>query len=387
MHLKKFDYLRFIAALLLIPFLASTVQARECELDFGMPERVAYKDRDYIVWPYQIANNTDKSITVPVALFLATDTGGRYHDRYQPEIEPLVEEGEEYENAFTMAGEFKPHQTKKALAYFENVDPNARVIYVYVTGLSHFFFWRWRLVNYSYRVVYRRSGDGWTLVEHGFSKDATHKDYEGQKDTGPQDGPSLGPILHAPDMRFQYKAPRGPANPRLDKMTEDFIGVWDAIFNAGMIRNPKKAIALWEAVTGRRGYREVDLQSPERVYTWEEAWERNKRLINQTHARMTGKPFEEPVKALWQNSKIDGYRELKDGVLEIYIRYARFYKKKYYYGEAVFKIRKTTPYRPIPDWRKYPYKSRWKIFDYRWKRITKPEYNHKVFAGYPKVKW
>ncbi len=378
---------RLICTLLLIPFLASTVWARECELEWGTPERVVYKDRSYIVWSYQIKNNTDKAIAVPVAVFLTTDTGGRYHDRYQPEIEPLVEEGERYENAFTMAGEFKPYQTKKALAYFENVDENARVIYVYVTGLSHFFFWRWRLINYSYRIVYRKSGDTWTLVEHGFSKDATHRDYEGWKDTYPRGGPSTRPLIHAPDLRFQYKAPGGPSDDRLGRMTGDFVDVWDAIFNADMTRNPKKAIALWESVTDRRNYIEVDLQFPERVYTWEEAWERNKKLIDQTHARMTGKPFEEPSKALWQVSKIDGYRERKDGVLEVYIRYARLYEKKYHYGLAIFKIKNTTPYMPIPKWNRYPYKSRWKIFDYRWKRISKPEYNRKVFAGYPKVKW
>ncbi len=377
---------RLILAFLLIPFFVSTVWARECELDFHTPKDITYEGRHYIVWQYQIKNNTDKTITVPVAVFLATDTGGRYHDRYQPEIEPLVEEGERYENAFTMAGEFQPHQVKKAIAYFENVDEDARVLYVYITGLSHFFFWRWRLIDYSYRIVYRKSGDTWELVEHGFSKDTTHRDYGGWKDTYPSGDPSRRPLIHAPDVRFQFEAPRGRGGERR-KMVEEFIDVFDAIFNADKIRNPKKAIELWEAITDRRNYREVDLQFPQRVYTWEEAWEKNKRLIEQTHARMTGGPYEKPVEALWQVSKIDGYKELGGGVLEVYTRYAMFYKKEYHYGLAIFKVKNTVPYQPIPSWKKYPYKSRWKIFDYRWKHISKPEYNRKLFAGYPKVKW
>lgn len=374
---------RFIYALLLIPSLASAAWARECDLEFSTPEDIVHGGRNYVVWSYQIRNNTDKVISVPVAVFLATDTGGRYHDRYQPEIEPLVEEGKKYDNAFTMAGDFQPHQTKKALAYFENVDVNARVLYVYVTGLSHFFFWRWRLLDYSYRVVYRRSGDTWALVEHGFSKDATHKDYEGWKDTYPPSGLPAPSLISPPDIRFQYEAPSGPEG-QLSKLIEDFIGVYDAIFNADRIRNHKKAIELWEAVTDRNDYSEVNLQFPEKVYTWEEAWEKNKKLVDQTHARMSGEPYEEPSKALWQTSKIDGYRKLEDGVVEVYTRYAMYYKKEYHYGLAIFRIKNTEPYQPIPEWNQYPYKSRWKIFDYRWKHISKPEYNRKVFAGYPK---
>ncbi|MFQ5956677.1 MAG: hypothetical protein ACE5KK_02765 [Candidatus Brocadiales bacterium] len=377
---------RLICAFLLIPFLASPVWARECELEWHTPNKVVYEGRNYLVWQYQIKNNTDKVISVPVEVFIATDTGGRYHDRYQPEVEPMVEEGERYENAFTMAGEFQPHQTKKAIAYFENVDENAKVLYVYMTGLSHFFFWRWRLIDYSYRIVYKRSGDTWQLMEHGFSKDTTHRDYDSWKDTYPQGGPSTRPLIHAPDVRFQYEAPHGPEGKR-QKMVDDFVDVFDAIFNANKTRNPKKAVQLWEAITDRHNYKEVDLQFPQRVYTWEEAWEKNKKLIDQTHARMTGKPFEKPTEALWQISKIDGYKELKDGALEIYTRFAMFYKKEYHYGLAVFKIKNTVPYKPIPSWRQYPYKSRWKIFDYRWKHISKPEYNRKLFAGYPKVKW
>ena len=381
MHIRKLLY-----ALLLIPFFTTTVLARECELEWSTPKKVVSDGRNYLVWTYEIKNNTDKVISVPVAVFLATDTGGRYHDRYHPELRPLEEGGEAYENADTMAGNFQPRQTKKAVAYFENVDENARVLHIYVTGLSHFFFWRWRLVNYSYRITYRRSGETWKLVEHGFSKDATHKDYESDKDIYPMGGP-VTRSAYLPDLRFYLKAPKAPEGARLNKMVEDFIDVYDAVFNASQTKNPKKAVALWEAITDRRDYKELDLKSPERVYAWEEAWENNKKLIDQTHAHMTREPYEEPARALWRTSKIDGFRKMKNGVVEVYVRYAMFYKKKYRYGLAIIRIKNTAPYRPIPKWNQYPYKSRWKISDYRWKRISKPEYNRKVFAGYPKVRW
>ncbi|MEE9514423.1 MAG: hypothetical protein V3V54_00190 [Candidatus Brocadiales bacterium] len=377
---------RLALALLLIPFLTASAWARECELEWSLPKSVVYDDINYVIWTYEIKNNTDKTIRVPVAVFLATDTGGRYHDRYHPELRPMAEGGEIYENADTMGGDFQPHQMKKAVAYFENVDENARVMHIYVTGLSHFFFWRWRLVNYSYRITYKRSGDTWTLVEHGFSKDATHKDYESDKDVYPGAGTATRPLTIAPKLRFVHKAPKGPEG-RLGKMVDEFVNVYDAVFNADKTKNPKKAIALWEAVTDRRDYKEVDLLSAERVYTWEGAWEKNKKLIDQTHARMTGAPYEEPAKALWRTSKIDGFKKLNNGVVEVYVRYAVLYKKKYRYGLAIFKIKNTVPYLSIPRWNQYPYKSRWKIFDYRWKHISKPEYNQKIFKGYPKVKW
>jgi|GEM_PF-1060736 len=371
--------------------------ATQCDLEWQTPKEVAYQGLNYVAWFYEIGNNTDQAITVPVEVFLATDTGGRHIDRYNPGVEKILvgEEGG-YRHALSMGGQFAPHEKKKAIAYFEDVDKNARELYVYVTGLSHFFFWRWRLVDYSYRIVYERAESaqgGWNLVEHGFSKDATHKDYPFGTDTPPSGPRSSYTKELVPESTFVYKAPGGGAAPgkgpqgQRRKDVEDFISVWDATFSADKIRSSRKAIELWEAITDRSSYKELDMESPERVYTWEEAWEGNDKLLEKNHALVLGEPFLDPHEALWQTSKVDGYQELRDGILLIYTRYVRYYGKEYHYGLAVFKIKNTLPYTRIPGWRQYPYVSRWKIVDYRWKHITKPNWNQEVFSGYPKVTW
>jgi hypothetical protein len=337
---------------------------------------------------YQIQNNAPENIQVPIEVFLATDTGGRYVDRYQPGVEAQVIPKESasgrYENSFTMAGEFLPGQEKKAIAYFENVDENAKEIHIYVTGLSHYFFWRWRKVESSYRITYRRAGEGWELVEHGFTKDTTHRDYESWMDTYPEAEPTRKPQGLYPDIQFQYEAPAGPLGRRLSDI-EDFVDVQDAIYNADKIRGPRKALNLWEAITDNQNYREINIDFPEKVYAWEEVRQKNKEFLEDNHSRITGEPFEEPSQALWQSSKVDGYKELDNGELLVYTRFARLYKKEYHYGLAIFKIKNTVPYLPIPKWNQYPYNSRWKITEYQWKPITKPDYNKKLFAGYPKL--
>lgn len=371
--------------------------ATQCDLEWQTPKEVAYQGLNYVAWFYEIKNNTDQPITVPVEVFLATDTGEKHIDRYHPGVEKILvgEEGD-YKHALSMGGQFAPHEKKKAIAYFEDVDKNARELYVYVTGLSHFFFWRWRLVDYSYRIVYERAESapgGWNLVEHGFSKDATHKDYPFRADTPPSGPPSRYTKELVPESTFIYKAPGGGAAPEKGpqgqrrKDVEDFISVWDATFSADKIRSSRKAMELWEAVTDRPSYKELDMESPERVYTWEEAWEGNDKLLEKNHALVLGEPFLDPHEALWQTSKVDGCQELKDGVLLIYTRYVRYYGKEYHYGLAVFKIKNTLPYTRIPGWKQYPYVSKWKIVDYRWRHITKPNWNQEVFSGYPKVTW
>ena len=314
--------------------------ATQCDLEWQTPREVAYQGLNYVAWFYEIKNNTDQDITVPVEVFLATDTGGRHIDRYNPGVEKILvgEEGG-YKHALSMGGQFAPHEKKKAIAYFEDVDKNARELYVYVTGLSHFFFWRWRLVDYSYRIVYERADPatgGWNLVEHGFSKDATHKDYPFGTDTPPSGPPSRYTKELVPESTFIYKAPGGGAAPEKGpqgqrrKDVEDFVSVWDATFSADKIRSSRKAIELWEAVTDRSSYKELDMESPERVYTWEEAWESNDKLLEKNHALVLGEPFLDPHEALWQTSKVDGYQELRDGVLLIYTRYVRYYGKEYH---------------------------------------------------------
>ncbi|HHT9118889.1 MAG TPA: hypothetical protein ACFYD1_09660 [Candidatus Hypogeohydataceae bacterium YC38] len=382
---------RTLFILTLLGVFSTPAWARQCDLEWQTPKKVAYEGTNYILWFYQIKNNAQENILVPIEVFLATDTGGRYVDRYQPEVEAQVSPKESasgrYENSFTMAGEFLPGQTKKAIAYFENVDEDAREIYIYVTGLSHYFFWRWRKVESSYRITYRRAGEGWELVEHGFTKDTTHRDYESWMDTYPEASTPGGPRRPMgvyPDSEPQDKAPKGPEGRRLSDI-EDFIEVQDAIYNADKIKSPRKALNLWEAITDSQNYREINMDFLEKVYTWEEVRQKNKEFLEDNHARITGEPFEEPSQALWQSSKVDGYKELGNGELLVYARFARLYEKEYHYGLVILKIKNTAPYFPIPKWNQYPYNSRWKVCEYRWRHISKPDYNKKLFAGYPKV--
>ena len=115
---------------------------------------------------------------MPIASLLATDTKKYYEDKYIPEIAGKVSEGvEKYISADEMKGVFGPGVTKKGIAMFENIDPHAKKINILVEGLSHFFFWRGRLVDPSYKITYKKSGDKWILEKHGFSKDSSHRSY------------------------------------------------------------------------------------------------------------------------------------------------------------------------------------------------------------------
>jgi hypothetical protein len=154
-------------------------------VDFGwsVPEYFSTDDdsedkKKYLIWVFSIRNTIDKEITVPVATLLSTDTDKYYEPKYIPEIaEKVSEDGEKYLSSDNMKGEYAPGVTRKGIAIFEDIDPYAQKINIYMTGLSHFFFWRWRLSDYSYKITYKRSGSKWRLEEHGFSKDNSHRNY------------------------------------------------------------------------------------------------------------------------------------------------------------------------------------------------------------------
>lgn len=159
------------------------LEASQVDFSWSTPENFVYKEdsgdeKIYIVWFYSIKNTTDKKILVPIETFLNTDTQKSYEDKYLPDIVSKVSKGnEEYMTASDMKGEFGPGVTKMGVAVFEDIDPYAQKINVFATGLSHFFFWRWRLVDYSYKITYKKSGNKWILVEHGFNKDSSHRNY------------------------------------------------------------------------------------------------------------------------------------------------------------------------------------------------------------------
>lgn len=168
---------------LLVMFVSITVEAAQVDFSWSTPENIVYKEgtedeKRFIVWLYSLRNTTDKKILVPIETFLNTDTQKNYADKYIPEIVSKVTKGDEvYLNANDIKGEFAPGATKKGIAIFEDVDTYAQNINIFATGLSHFFFWRWRLVDYSYKISYKKSGDKWILLEHGFMKDTSHRNF------------------------------------------------------------------------------------------------------------------------------------------------------------------------------------------------------------------
>lgn len=173
----------FILFLILAGILSVTSEAAQVDFGWSTPEFLFRKDESgvekrYLFWVYSIKNTIDQKITVPVAAFLTTDTEKNYAAKYIPEIAAKVSEGEEvYISSDEMKGEYNPGEIRNGIAIFEDIDPYAQKINIFMTGLSHFFFWRWRLVDYSYKITYKKSGEKWTLEEHGFSKDNSHRDF------------------------------------------------------------------------------------------------------------------------------------------------------------------------------------------------------------------
>ena len=139
----------------------------------------------YIIWFYNLGNTIDQPILVPMEVFLMTDTGENHLDTYYPGIMEHVakldvdhKEGKKYQFAAIAKGELAPKSTKHCVAMFEDVDPKARRLDIFVTGISHFFFWRWRMIDYSYKITYEREQDYWKLIGHGMTKDTSHRSHE-----------------------------------------------------------------------------------------------------------------------------------------------------------------------------------------------------------------
>ena len=179
--MDKARYL-FVLISLVISF-PPAAEASQVDFAWSTPENFIHKkdtedEKKYLIWVYSISNTIDKAIEVPVATLLTTDTEKFYAPKYIPGIATIVSEGkEQYISSKEMKGEYNPGVTKKCIAIFEDVDPYAQKINIFMTGLSHFFFWRWRLVDYSYKITYKKSGSNWILEEHGFSKDNSHRNH------------------------------------------------------------------------------------------------------------------------------------------------------------------------------------------------------------------
>ncbi|MBT3880136.1 MAG: hypothetical protein HON76_16965 [Candidatus Scalindua sp.] len=164
-------------------FFPVTSDASQVDFGWSTPEYFSHNknpedEKKYLIWVFSIKNTIDQEITVPVATILSTDTDKYYEAKYIPEIAGKVsEDGERYLSPDKMKGDYGPGVSRKGIAIFEDIDPYAQKINIFMTGLSHFFFWRWRLSDYSYKITYKRSGSKWILEEHGFSKDNSHRDY------------------------------------------------------------------------------------------------------------------------------------------------------------------------------------------------------------------
>jgi hypothetical protein len=180
---KKLKYLCLFLFIYLIAFVPVVSEGSEIDLGWSVPEYFAgYKDaeneKNFLIWVFSIGNTIDKAISISVATILLTDTGKYYDAKYIPEIaEKVSEDGEKYLSSDKMKGEYDPGVTRKCVAVFEDIDPYAQKINIFMTGLSHFFFWRSKTSEYSYKITYKRSGNKWRLVDHGFSKDRSHINY------------------------------------------------------------------------------------------------------------------------------------------------------------------------------------------------------------------
>ena len=141
--------------------------------------RVQKTKRNYLIWVFSIRNTIDTEITVPVATLLSTDTDKYYEAKYIQEIaEKVSKDGEKvHKSRQNERRIWSGGYQKVCIAVFEDIDPYAQKINIYMTGLSHFFFWRSRTSDYSYKITYKRSGSKWRLEEHGFSKDRSHINY------------------------------------------------------------------------------------------------------------------------------------------------------------------------------------------------------------------
>ncbi|MHC4321325.1 MAG: hypothetical protein ACYST3_03510 [Planctomycetota bacterium] len=181
--MKKLKYLCLFLFLNLVVSFPVISEASQVDFGWSVPEYFSENngsddEKKYLIWVFSIRNTIDEEITVPVATLLSTDTDKYYEAKYIPEIaEKISEDGEKYLSSDKMKGEYGPGVTRKGLAVFEDIDPYAQKINIFMTGLSHFFFWRWRLSDYSYKITYKRSGSKWILEEHGFSKDNSHRNY------------------------------------------------------------------------------------------------------------------------------------------------------------------------------------------------------------------
>ena len=175
----------FSVVLLLLTMLCFMHTSHASPLDFSWNAPKTYVHNEgtkgellYMVWFYNVKNTMEKTITAPIDVFLKTDTGEEYADAYYPELVDYMKEldedfyeGKKYQYAAIAKGELAPDTTKHCIAMFEDIAPQTKQVEIFVTGISQFFSWRRKMVDYSYKITYKKERDLWKLIEHGMSKE------------------------------------------------------------------------------------------------------------------------------------------------------------------------------------------------------------------------
>lgn len=118
---------------------APAAAAEHGSLDFGWSQPVTphikgKKGTPYLVWPIQVVNNTSRVLTPSLGVVAVTNTGRQYTSLPYAAVAP---DGP-YEELYTLDGlhsQMFPTVTRRAAAVFERVDPGAREIRFYVSGL------------------------------------------------------------------------------------------------------------------------------------------------------------------------------------------------------------------------------------------------------------
>ena len=94
----------------------------------------------------QSRNTIDQPILVPIEVFLMTDTGKiisthiirKSWSMWQNWMK-IIKKARSISTLLLQRGELAPKTTKHCVAMFEDVDPKARRLDIFVTGISHFF--------------------------------------------------------------------------------------------------------------------------------------------------------------------------------------------------------------------------------------------------------
>ncbi len=163
----------------------SACKAVSIDLSWSVPENIEFENSRgnnsvYLVWRYSVKNLKENAARAPINIFLNTDTDIEVEDVFNGKLIKSLSERDKiekkYDHATTIQGDIAPNETKNCLAIFENVDPDAKKVYIYIMGLRRVAVWRSPTKDNFYRITYKRSSKlGWRLIEHGFFKDTASK--------------------------------------------------------------------------------------------------------------------------------------------------------------------------------------------------------------------